>query len=100
MERGATVKESLTVQLEGKRSGQRRVEFYNLDIIISVGYRVKSLWGRQFRIWATRLLREYIVKGFLLDDERLKNPPAKGQKDDFDEQPARIRDIPSSERRC
>ena len=74
LERRATVKESLTVQLEGSRSVQRRVEFYNLDVIISVGYRVKSLRGTQFRIWATQRLREYIVKGFVLDDERLKNP--------------------------
>ena len=74
LERGATVKESLTVQREGSRSVQRRVEFYNLDVIISVGYRVKSAVATRFRIWATRLLREYIVKGFVLDDERLKNP--------------------------
>jgi len=73
LERGATVKESLTVQLEGSRSVNRRVEFYNLDVIISVGYRVKSHRGTQFRIWATQRLREYIVKGFVLDDERLKN---------------------------
>ena len=99
LERGATVKESLTVQLEGKRSVQRRVEFYNLDVIISVGYRVKSQRGTQFRIWATQRLREYIVKGFTMDDERLKNPPGKGQKDYFDEQLERIRDIRSSERR-
>ena len=99
LERGATVKESLTVQLEGKRSVQRRVEFYNLDIIISVGYRVKSLRGTQFRIWATQRLREYIVKGFTMDDERLKNPPGKGHIDYFDELLERIRDIRSSERR-
>jgi len=99
LERGATVKESLTVQLEGKRSVQRRVEFYNLDVIISVGYRVKSLRGTQFRIWATQRLREYIVKGFTMDDERLKNPPGKGHIDYFDELLERIRDIRSSERR-
>ena len=97
LERGATVKESLTVQLEGKRSVQRRVEFYNLDVIISVGYRVKSLRGTQFRIWATRLLREYIVKGFILDDERLKNPDQPF--DYFDELMRRIQDIRTSERR-
>jgi hypothetical protein len=74
VERMPTVKESLTVQQEGTRSVQRRVEFYNLDVIISVGYRVKSHRGTQFRIWATQRLREYIVKGFVLDDERLKNP--------------------------
>lgn len=76
-----------------------QVDYYNLDVIISVGYRVKSLRGTQFRIWATQRLREYIVKGFTMDDERLKNPPGKGQKDYFDEQLERIRDIRSSERR-
>jgi hypothetical protein len=99
LERGATVKESLMVQLEGKRSVQRQVEFYNLDVIISVGYRVKSLRGTQFRIWATQRLREYIVKGFTMDDERLKNPPGKGHIDYFDELLERIRDIRSSEQR-
>lgn len=99
LERGATVKESLTVQLEGRRSVQRRMEFYNLDVIISVGYRVKSARGTQFRIWATQRLREYIVKGFTMDDERLKNPPGKGHIDYFDELLERIRDIRSSERR-
>ena len=74
-------------------------QHYNLDVIISVGYRVKSHRGTQFRIWATQRLREYIVKGFTMDDERLKNPPGKGQKDYFDEQLERIRDIRSSERR-
>jgi hypothetical protein len=73
--------------------------YYNLDVIISVGYRVKSHRGTQFRIWATQRLREFIVKGFTMDDERLKNPPGKGQKDYFDEQLERIRDIRSSERR-
>ena len=67
LQRAATVKESLTVQQEGKRSVQRRVEFYNLDVIISVGYRVKSLRGTQFRIWATQRLREYVVKGFAME---------------------------------
>lgn len=99
LERPATVKESLTVQKEGQRTVQRRVEFFSLDVIISVGYRVKSHRGTQFRIWATQRLREYIVKGFTMDDERLKNPPGKGQKDYFDEQLERIRDIRSSERR-
>src|SRR5664280_1177288 len=65
LERAATVKESLTVQKEGNRSVHRTVEFYNLDVIISVGYRVKSQRGTQFRIWATQRLREYIVKGFV-----------------------------------
>lgn len=74
-------------------------QHYNLDVIISVGYRVKSHRGTQFRIWATQRLREYLVKGFTMDDERLKNPPGKGQQDYFDELLERIRDIRSSERR-
>ena len=74
-------------------------QHYNLDVIISVGYRVKSQRGTQFRIWATQRLREYLVKGFTMDDERLKNPPGKGQVDYFDELLERIRDIRASERR-
>jgi len=74
-------------------------QHYSLDAIISVGYRVKSHRGTQFRIWATQRLREYLVKGFVMDDERLKNPPGKGQQDYFDELLERIRDIRSSERR-
>ena len=74
-------------------------QHYNIDVIIAVGYRVKSHRGTQFRQWATQRLREYIVKGFTMDDERLKNPPGKGQKDYFDELLQRIRDIRSSERR-
>ena len=75
------------------------MDFYNLDAIISVGYRVKSQRGTQFRIWATQRLREYIVKGFVLDDERLKNPPGPGVTDYFDDLLERIRDIRASERR-
>jgi hypothetical protein len=71
---GATVKKSLTVRQEGNRDVKRKLELYNLDMIISVGYRVKSLTATRFRIWATQRLREYIVKGFTMDDERLKNP--------------------------
>ena len=74
-------------------------QHYNLEVVISVGYRVKSPRGTQFRIWATQRLREYLVKGFTMDDERLKNPPGKGQTDYFDELLERIRDIRSSERR-
>ena len=74
-------------------------KFYNLDAIISVGYRVNSVQATQFRIWATRILREYIIKGFAMDDERLKNPNTVFGKDYFDEQLARIRNIRSSERR-
>ncbi|MBI3886902.1 MAG: virulence RhuM family protein [Opitutae bacterium] len=72
---------------------------YNLEVIIAVGYRVKSPRGTQFRRWATARLSEYLLKGFTMDDERLKNPPGKGQIDYFDELLARIRDIRSSERR-
>lgn len=91
----ATVKEYLTVQQEGNRSVNRKITYYNLDLIISVGYRVKSHRGTQFRIWATQRLREYIIKGFTLDDERLKRA---GQMNYFDELLARIRDIRSSEK--
>lgn len=74
------------------------IAYYNLDVIISVGYRVKSLQGTQFRIWATKTLREFIIKGFVLDDERLKNGVNFG-KDYFDELLERIREIRASERR-
>ena len=95
----STIKQFLTVQNEGNRQVSRNLEHYSLDVIISVGYRVKSLRGTQFRIWATQRLREYIVKGFVLDDERLKNPPGPGVPDHFDELLERIRDIRASERR-
>ena len=93
----ATCKECLQVQQEGGRSIQRLRKFYNLDAIISVGYRVKSTIATRFRIWATQKLREYIVKGFVLDDERLKNPDLPF--DYFDELLRRIQDIRTSERR-
>jgi hypothetical protein len=93
----ATVKEFLTVRREGNREVRRKLEYYNLDMIISVGYRVKSHVATRFRIWATQRLREYIVKGFLLDDERLKNPDQPF--DYFDELLRRIQDIRTSERR-
>lgn len=93
----ATVKEFLTVQAEGGRSIQRGLEYYNLDVIISVGYRVRSQIATRFRQWATQRLREYIVKGFVLDDERLKNPDQPF--DYFDEVVRRIQDIRTSERR-
>lgn len=94
----ATVKKYLTVRREGGRDVRRELEYYNLDMIISVGYRVKSLVATRFRIWAIQRLREYIVKGFTMDDERLKNPPVKGSAvpDYSDEMLARIR---ASERR-
>jgi len=101
LDAGATVKNYLTVQNEAGREVKRNLEFYNLDMIISVGYRIKSVIATRFRIWATQRLKEYIVKGFVMDDERLKNPPIKGScaPDYFDEMLARIRDIRASERR-
>lgn len=90
----SVVKESLTTAADGKKYATK---FYNLDVIISVGYRVKSLRGTQFRIWATQRVREYIVKGFVLDDERLKNPDLPF--DYFEELTRRIQDIRTSERR-
>ena len=97
----ATVQDFLTVRQEGERQVQRTLTHYNLDMVISVGYRVKSLLATRFRIWATRLLKEYLVKGFVMDDERLKNPPVAGSAvpDHFNDLLARIRDIRASERR-
>jgi hypothetical protein len=94
----ATVRKIRTVQTEGVRSVAREVDFYNLDAIIAVGYRVNSREATQFRIWATQVLREYLVKGFVLDDERLKQGKRFG-KDYFDELLERIRSIRASERR-
>ena len=96
---GATIRKFRIVRFEGKRQVAREMEHYNLDAILAVGFRVRSLRGTQFRQWATARLGEYLVKGFTMDDERLKNPPGKGQKDYFDELLERIRDIRSSERR-
>lgn len=93
----ATVKESLTVQTEGSRRVQRPVTLYKLDAILAVGYRVRSPRGVQFRRWASTVLKEYLLKGFVMDDERLKNPD--GRPDYFDEMLARIRDIRASEKR-
>lgn len=97
----ATIRKYRIVQTEGKRQVTRLVDFYNLEMILAVGYRVRSHRGVQFRQWATERLKEYIVKGFVLDDERLRNPPVKGSAvpDYFDELLARIRDIRASERR-
>ncbi len=94
----ATIRKIRIVQTEGKRQVHRSVDFYNLDAIISVGYRVNSHQATQFRIWATQTLREFIVKGFVLDDERLKQGSRFG-KDYFDELLERIREIRASERR-
>lgn len=94
----ATVSKMETVQIEGDREIQRELEFYNLDAIISVGYRVNSAKATQFRIWATQTLREYIIKGFALDDQRLKQGGQLFGKDYFDELLERIREIRASER--
>jgi hypothetical protein len=91
----ATCKESLQVQQEGTRQVSRVRKFYNLDVIISVGYRVKSIRGTQFRIWATERLKEYLIKGFTMDDERLKG---NGGGNYWKELLDRIRDIRSSEK--
>ena len=90
----ATIKKYLTVQTEGKRKVKREIEHYNLDMIISVGYRVKSKIATRFRQWATKRLKEYIIKGFIIDDERLKE----AKNSYFDELLERIRDIRSSEK--
>ena len=95
LEEAATVAFFATVQNEGERKVERKIAFYNLDMIISVGYRVHSYRGVQFRIWATKVLKEYIVKGFALNDDLLKRA---GGGNYFDELLARIRDIRSSEK--
>ncbi len=94
----STVKESLTVQKEGGREVSRKTLWYNLDVVIAVGYRVNSVQATQFRIWATKTLKEFIQKGFVLNDEMLKNGRSFG-KDYFDELLERIREIRASERR-
>ena len=97
LSREATTEESSVVQTEGGREVQRPVTLYNLDAILAVGYRVRSSRGVQFRRWASTILKEYLTKGFVMDDERLKNPD--GRPDYFDEMLARIRDIRASEKR-
>lgn len=96
LDKHSTVRNFRTVRFEGNREVERELEHYNLDVIISVGYRVKSLQGTQFRIWATKRIHEYIVKGFTMDDDRLKQGGAKSRY--FEELLQRIRDIRSSER--
>jgi len=93
----ATIKDFLIVRLEGAREVNRNIDFYNLDAIISVGYRIKSHVATKFRIWATQRIKEYIVKGFVMDDERLKNPDLPF--DYFEELLRRIQDIRTSEKR-
>jgi hypothetical protein len=99
LSREATIRKFRIVRAEGAREVSREVEHYRLEAILAVGYRVRSHRGTQFRQWATARLTEFLVKGFAMDDERLKNPPGKGYTDYFDELLERIRDIRSSERR-
>lgn len=101
IDEAATCKEYLQVQMEGEREVKRQLKHYSLPMIIAVGYRVRSSRGTQFRQWATRTLGEYLQKGFVLDDERLKNPPVGTlpAPDHFDELLERIRDIRASEKR-
>ena len=98
LEEKSTIRKFRRVQIEGNREVERKLDFYNLDAIIAVGYRVNSYRATQFRIWATNTLREFIIKGFALDDERLKQMKNLG-KDYFDELLERIREIRASERR-
>ncbi len=98
LQEAATIRKIRIVQKEGNRDVSREVDFYNLDGIIAVGYRVNSFQATQFRIWATKTLREFIIKGFVLDDERLKQGKRFG-KDYFEELLERIREIRASERR-
>jgi hypothetical protein len=93
----ATTEESSVVQMEGSREVKRPLTLYNLDAILAVGYRVRSPRGVQFRRWASTVLKEYLLKGFVMDDERLKDP--QGRPDYFDELLERIRDIRASEKR-
>lgn len=95
LEEQATIKDFLTVQKEGNRDVKRKQKFYNLDAIISVGYRIKSRIATQFRIWATQNLKDYIIKGFTLNDDRFKNGNSMNY---FNELQERIREIRSSER--
>jgi hypothetical protein len=97
----STIRRFRVVRQEGSRQVAREIEHYRLEAILAVGYRVRSPRGTQFRIWATERLREYLIKGFVMDDERLKNPPVDGVgvPDYFDELLERIRDIRASEKR-
>jgi hypothetical protein len=99
LEREATIRKFRIVRQEGARQVEREIEYYNLDAIISVGYRVNSVSATQFRIWATGILKEYLVKGFTLNDDRLKQGNQLFGKDYFEELLERIREIRASERR-
>jgi len=98
LEEYSTIRKNRIVQSEGNREVERDISFYNLEMIIAIGYRVRSTRGTQFRRWATKRLNEYLVKGFTMDDERLKSMRNIGE-DYFDELLERIRDIRSSEKR-
>lgn len=97
----STIRKFRIVRQEGKRQVSREIDHYYLEAILAVGYRVRSSRGTQFRQWATQTLQEYLIKGFVMDDERLKNPPvgSSAVPDYFDEMLERIRDIRASERR-
>lgn len=99
LDKEATSAKFALVQKEGERDVKRSIEFYNLDAIISVGYRVNSTKATQFRIWATKTLKEYIIKGFVIDDDRLKQGKTVFGKDYFRELLERVRSIRASERR-
>ncbi len=99
LDEAATCKDYLQVRREGTRQIRRKLRHYSLPAILAVGYRVRSPRGTQFRQWATARLSEFLVKGFTMDDERLKNPPGPGVPDYFDELLERIRDIRASEKR-
>jgi hypothetical protein len=99
LKESATIRKIRIVQKEGIRDVSRELDFYNLDAIIAIGYRVNSYQATQFRIWATKTLKEFIIKGFVLDDERLKNGKTFFGKDYFEELLERIREIRASERR-
>ncbi len=99
LEENSTISILETVQKEGKREVKRKQKYYNLDMIIAVGYRVNSKQATQFRIWATKILKEFIIKGFVLDDDRLKQSKSVFSKDYFDELLERVRSIRASERR-
>ena len=99
LEESATCKDYLQVRQEGQREVKRQLKHYNLAMVLALGYRVRSAQGTRFRQWATRLLDEYLVKGFTMDDERLKDPDKNVGVDYFDELLERIRDIRSSEKR-
>jgi len=99
LEPDSTIRKFRIVALEGAREVERLLDHYNLEAVLSVGYRVRSSRGTQFRQWANQVLKEFLIKGFAMDDERLKNPDKDLSSDYFDELLERIRDIRASERR-